>query len=67
MVHLTVSSYHVSYALQIESKFYSCLNVKGLFARSKRKIWSLTDCTMTLKIYHLVHKHTLNHLAQLTK
>ena len=35
---LTVCSYHVTYAFQSESTLYSCLNVKELLARSRRKI-----------------------------
>ena len=30
--HLTVCSYHVTYAFQSESTLYSCLNVKELLA-----------------------------------
>ena len=64
-VHLTVCSYHVTYAFQSESTFYSCLNVKELLARSRREIWSLSDCNWTRTRNHLVHKRTLNHLAKL--
>ena len=35
---LTVCFYHVTYAFQSESTFYSCLNVKELLARSRREI-----------------------------
>ena len=35
--HLTVCSYHVTYAFQSESTLYSCLNVKELLARSRRE------------------------------
>ena len=41
------SSCHVTYAFQSESTLYSCLNVKELFARSRRKIWRLSDCNWT--------------------
>ena len=34
----TVCSYHVTYAFQSESTLYSCLNVKELLARNRRKI-----------------------------
>ena len=34
----TVCSYHVMYMFQSESTLYSCLNVKELFARSRRLI-----------------------------
>ena len=37
-VRLTVCFYHVTYAFQSESTLYSCLNVKELLARSRRKI-----------------------------
>ena len=36
-------SCHVTYVLQSESTLYSCLNVKELHARSRCKIWSLSD------------------------
>ena len=32
---------HVTFAFQSESTLYSCLNVKELLARSRRKLWSL--------------------------
>ena len=38
---------------------YSCLNVKELLARSRREIWSLSDCNWTRIHNHLVHKRTL--------
>ena len=44
---LTVCSCHVTYAFQSEYTLYSCLNVKGLLARSRRKIWSLSDWNWT--------------------
>ena len=34
-----VCSYQVTYAFQSESTLFSCLNVKELFARSRREIW----------------------------
>ena len=37
-INLTVCSYHVTYAFQSESTFYSCLNVKELLAQSRREI-----------------------------
>ena len=64
---LIVCSYHVTYAFQSESTLYSCLNVKELLARSRREIWSLSDCNWTRTHNHLVHKRTLNHLAKLAK
>ena len=63
-VHLTVCSYHVTYAFQNESTLYSCLNVKELLARSRHEIWSLSDHNWTRTHSHLVHKWTLNHLGQ---
>ena len=44
---------------------YSCLNVKELLARSRRKIWSLSDCNWTRTHNHFVRKRTVNHLAKL--
>ena len=61
----TVCSYHVTYAHQSESTLYSCLNFKELLARSRREIWSLSDCNWTQTQNHLVRKRTLNHLAKL--
>ena len=40
MVHLTVCSYHVMNAFQLESALYSCLNVKELLAWNRYEIWS---------------------------
>ena len=44
----------------------SCLNVKELPARSRREIWSLSDCIWTRTLNHLVHKRTLNHSVWLS-
>ena len=66
-VHLTVCSCHVTYMFQTESTVYSCLNVKELLARSRRKIWNSSDCNWTWTQNHFVHKQTLNHLAKLAK
>ena len=44
---LTVASCHVTYVFKSESTLYSCLNVKELIARSRHKIWSLSDCSWT--------------------
>ena len=63
---MTVCSYHVTYAFQSESTLCSCLNVKELLARSRREIWSLSDCNWTRTQNYLVCKRTLNHLAKLS-
>ena len=42
-----------------------CLNVKEPLARSRRHIWSLSDCNGIWTHNHLVRKRTLNHLAKL--
>ena len=56
----SVSSYHVTYAFQSESTLYSCLIVKELFARSRREIWSLSDCSWTRIQKHLVvNEHSI--------
>ena len=65
--NLTVCSCHVTYGFQSESTLYSCLNVKELLARSRREIWSLSDCNWTRTHNHLIRKGTLNHLAKLAK
>ena len=62
---LTVCSCHVTYAFQSESTLYSCLNVKELLARSRRKIWSLSECNWTRTHNHLVHKQILSDLPKL--
>ena len=41
------------YDFQSESTLYSCLNVKELFARSRRGNWSLSDCNWTRSQNHL--------------
>ena len=43
MVELTVDSYHVTNTFQSESALYSCLNVKELFARRRRVMYSWSD------------------------
>ena len=62
-----VCSYHVTYAFQSESTLHSCLNVKEILARSRREIWSLSDCNWTRTHSHLVHKRTRNYLTKLNK
>ena len=61
------SSLTLKYEFQSESTFYSCLNVKEFLARSRREIWSLSDCNWTRTHNHLVRKQTLNHLVKLAK
>ena len=46
---------------------YSCLNVKELHARSRPKIWTLSDCNWTWTQNHLVHKQTTNYPAKLAQ
>ena len=58
---VTVCSCHVTYAFQSESTLYSCLNVKELLVRSRREIWSLSDCNWTRSQNHLVRNRTLSH------
>ena len=47
-----------------ESILYSCLNVKELLARSRHKIWGLSDCNWTRTQKPLVGKRTLDHLPK---
>ena len=56
---LPVCSCHVTFAFQSESTLYNCLNVKELLARSRHKIWRLSDCNWARTQNHLVHKWTL--------
>ena len=64
---MTVCYYHVTYAFQIESKFYSCLNVKELLLRNRRNILSLSGSNGIRTHNHLVRKWTFNHLAKLVQ
>ena len=66
-VIMIVCSYHITYAFQSESTFYSWLNVKELLAQNMCKIWSLSDCNGTRTHNLLVRKRILNHLAKLGK
>ena len=59
-IFLIVCSYHVTYAFQSESRLYSCLNVKGLLARNRHEIWSLSDCNGTQTHNHLACKRNIN-------
>ena len=65
--NVIVCPYHVTYPFQTESTLYSCVDVKELLARNKRKIWSLSDRNGTRTHNHLVRKWTLNHLTKLPK
>ena len=56
---------NVTHAFQSESTLYGCLNVKKLLARSRCKIWSLSDCNWTWTLNDLVLKRTVNHLANM--
>ena len=53
----TLCSYHVTYAFQSESTLYSCLNVKELLARNRRKIstylYGAFDCMFLLCHVHV--------------
>ena len=40
---------------------------QGFLVRSRREIWRISDCNWTRTLNHLVHKRTLNHLAELAK
>ena len=62
---LVVCSYHVMYAFQNESTFYSCLNVKELLARNRHDIWSLSDWNGARTHKFLVCKWTFKHLPKL--
>ena len=66
-MNLILCSYHVTYAFQSESTFYSCLNVKELFAGKRCGIWSSSDCNTTRTHKPWVRKQKLNHLAKLAK
>ena len=58
-------SCYVRHAFEDESRLYSYLNVKELLARSRGKIWCLSDCNCTWNDNHLVRKRTLQHLARM--
>ena len=60
MVHLTVCSYHVTYAFQSESKLNSCVHVKELLAQNRCNIWSLSDWNGIWIPNHLViNEHSI--------
>ena len=46
----------VTYEFHSESTLYSCLNIKGLLAQSRRHIWSLSDSNGMRTHKHLVRK-----------
>ena len=64
-VHLTVCSCNVTYAFQIESTLYICLNVKEFLSQNRRDIWSLSDCKATRAQNRRVSKQTLNQLVKM--
>ena len=66
-VQLNGCSYHVTNSFQSEFILYSFQNVQELLARSRREMWSLSDCHWTQTQNHVSPKPTLNCLAKLTK
>ena len=56
LIQLTICSCHVMYAFQSESTLYTCLDVKELLARSRCKVWSLSDCNWTGTQNHLTRQ-----------
>ena len=62
-VHLTLLSYHITYAFHREFTVYSFLNVKKFFPENKHDIWISRNCNETLIHHHLLRKVTHNHLA----
>ena len=56
---------HVTYMFQIESRLYSCLNVKELLARNSRDVRSLSDSNGIRTHNHLNRKWALNYLPKL--
>ena len=62
-----LTNYHATYAIQSESTFHYRMNVKEVFAQSKCKIKSISDCNWTRTQSHLVHKQRRNHLTKLGK
>ena len=60
----TVCSCHVTYVFQSESTLYSCLNIKELFARSRREIGRWIDCNWTRTENHLVLKSNTQPFGQ---
>ena len=63
MVHLTVCSYHVTYAFQSESKLNSCVHVKELLAQNRRNIWSLSDWNGIWIPNHLVINELMSYVV----
>ena len=56
--------YHFTNAFQSESTLFSYLNVKELFTRNRRDIWSLSDSNGIRTHNRLFRKRTLSHLAK---
>ena len=54
-------------SFRVNLHFVVYLSVKELLARSRRHIWSLSDCNGIRTHNHFVRKRTLNHLAKLVK
>ena len=50
---LIVCFYYITYAFQSESPLCRCLNVKELHGRTRRDIWSLSNCNGAQTHAHL--------------
>ena len=66
-IKMTICSYHFTYPFQSEPTFYSSVNVKELFLRCIREMWSLSYCKDIRTNSHLVRKQALNYSAKLAK
>ena len=64
ILYQAVCYYHVTYDCQSEFTLYVvCPNVKGLVARSRRHISTLSGSNGIWTYHHLIRKRTLSHLA----
>ena len=62
---LIVCYYHVTYVFQGETALCTCLNIKQLFARNRRDIWTLSDNCRIQIHNHLVRKRAVSPLVKL--
>ena len=66
-VYLTLSSYHVTYAIPRIWALSSCLSVTKIRPRTRGDIWRLTGCNAIRARNHLLNKETFIHLAKLVE
>ena len=63
--YLSVSCIIIMSRTRFRVNLVALINIKELFARNRRDIYSLRDSSRIQTHNHLVRKRTLNHLAKL--